>query len=139
MAGPVFSTSAGTRFAQPIGWPLFVVPDAGGRLNYPDLETSVRERIEVILRTAPGEQLMRARFGVGLEQMIHRPNTLQLRSAVEVRIGEHLAAYEPRIMVDRIVAIAGDDQRSLLITIAYRIRTTGIAGQISAQVPLGGA
>lgn len=131
--------SRGTSFTQPIGWPLFAVPDASGRLNYPDLETSVRQRIEAILRTAPGEQLMRARFGVGLEQMIHRPNTLQLRSEVETLIAEHLAAYEQRIMVDRIVAIPGDDQRSLLITIAYRIRITGVAGQISAQVPLGGA
>jgi uncharacterized protein len=138
MAGPVFSTAGGTRFTQPIGWPLFAVPDANGRLNYPDLETSVREKIEVILRTAPGEQLMRARFGVGLEQMIHRPNTLQLRNDVETRIADHLASYEPRIMVDRIVAVPGDDQRTLLITIAYRIRITGVAGQISAQLPLGG-
>src|SRR5690554_1415332 len=102
MSGPVLSSASGTRFAEPIGWPLMPVPDADGRLHYPDLATSVRQRIEAILRTSPGEQLMRSTFGVGLERLIHQPNTLALRSGLEERIAEHLAAFEPRILIDRI-------------------------------------
>lgn len=139
MAGPVLSSSSGTRFAEPIGWPLLPLPDADGRLRYPDLATSVRERIEAILRTAPGEQLMRPSFGVGLERLIHEPNTLALRSSLEERIAEHLAAFEPRILVDRISVAEGEDSASLLITVSYRLRATGVASRISAQVPLGGA
>lgn len=139
MAGPVLSSAAGVRFPQPIGWPLLTVPDADGRLHYPDLAASVRQRIEAILRTAPGEQLMRPAFGVGLERLLHEPNTLALRSGVEASIAEHLEAFEPRILLDRIVVTEGEDRVSLLITIAYRLRATGVAGQISAQVPLGGA
>lgn len=139
MAGPVLASTNGIRFAEPIGWPLMPVPDGDGRLSYPDLATSVRERIEAILRTAPGEQLMRATFGVGLERVIHQPNTLALRSGLEQRIGEHLAAFEPRILIDRIAVADADDGASLLITIAYRLRATGVAARISAQVPLGGA
>jgi phage baseplate assembly protein W len=138
MSGPVLSSSAGMRFAEPIGWPLMPVPDADGRLGYPDLATSVRERIEAVLRTAPGEQLMRPVFGVGLETLIHQPNTLALRSGVEERIGEQLRAFEPRILIDRIVVAEGADANSLLVTVAYRLRATGAAGSISAQVPLGG-
>lgn len=138
MSGPVLSSFAGVRFAEPIGWPLMPVPDADGRLGYPDLATSVRERIEAVLRTAPGEQLMRPAFGVGLETLIHQPNTLALRSGLEERIGEQLKAFEPRILIDRIVIAEGPDQNSLLVTVAYRLRATGVPGRISAQVPLGG-
>nr|WP_166180927.1 GPW/gp25 family protein [Altererythrobacter segetis] len=139
MAGPVLSSTSGTQFVEPIGWPLMPVPDDDGRLNFPDLATSVRERIEAILRTAPGEQLMRPSFGVGLELIVHQPNTLALRGGLEERIGDHLAAFEPRILVDRVTVAEGDDSASLLITIAYRLRATGVAGRVSAQVPLGGA
>ena len=139
MAGPVLSSTGGVQFGQPIGWPLMPVPDDGGRLNYPDLSTSVRERIEAILRTAPGEQLMRPGFGVGLERVVHEPNTLALRGNLEERIAEHLKAFEPRILIDRIAVAEGDDSASLLVTIAYRLRATGVVGQVAAQVPVGGA
>ncbi len=138
MSGPVLSSTAGVRFAEPIGWPLLPVPDADGRLGYPDLATSVRERIEAVLRTAPGEQLMRPTFGAGLETLIHQPNTLALRSGLEERIGDQLSAFEPRILIDRIVVAEGPDQNSLLVTVAYRLHATGLPGRISAQVPLGG-
>lgn len=138
MSGPVLSSSAGVRFAEPIGWPLMPVPDTDGRLGYPDLATSVRERIEAVLRTAPGEQLMRPTFGVGLEKLIHQPNTLALRSGLEERIGEQIRVFEPRILLDGIEVSEGPDQSSLLVTVAYRLRATGLVGRISAQVPLGG-
>jgi phage baseplate assembly protein W len=136
MSGPVLSSTAGVVFSQPIGWPLLSVPDEAGRLYYPDLAASVRQRIEAILRTAPGEQLMHPEFGAGVEQLIHEPNTNQLRNRTRARIEEHLSLYEPRILLDQVVVTASDDQRELLIAIAYRLRSTGLASQISARVPL---
>ena len=139
MAGPVLSSTRGVAIAEPIGWPLLPIPGEDGRLRYPDLATSVRERIEAIVRTAPGEQLMRPGFGVGLERLVHQPNTLALRSEIESRMAEHLAAFEPRILVDRIVVSEAEGGRSLLVSIAYRLRATGIAGRISARVAVGEA
>lgn len=47
------------RMPRPLlGWPLFPLPDEHGRLDWPDLEASVRQSIRVILSTRPGEQLM---------------------------------------------------------------------------------
>lgn len=139
MTGPVLSSTAGVTFAQPIGWPLLAVPDEAGRLRFPDLATSVRQRIEVILRTAPGEQLMHPEFGAGIEQLIHEPNMHALRTRTQARIEDHLAAYEPRIVLDQVVVTASEDQRELLIAIAYRIRSTGVATQLSARVPIADA
>lgn len=136
MAGPVLSSTTGVTFRQPIGWPLLPLPDDTGRLAYPDLATSIRQRIEIILRTAPGEQLMHPEFGAGLEQVVHAQNTVQLRSQTQARIEENLAIYEPRIILDQVLVSASDDQRELIVAIAYRIRATGVAAQISASVPL---
>lgn len=139
MSGPVLSSSTGPRFAEPIGWPLMPVPDSDGRMRFPDLDTSVRERLECILRTAPGEQLMRSNFGVGLERHIHDPNSIALRRSMEERISEHVAAFETRILVDRIAVTEGPDASTVLVLIAYRLRATGVAARVTALVPLGGA
>ena len=61
------------NFAEPIGWPLLPVPDANGQLHYPSLAQSVRELIQVLLSTRPGEQLMRPGFGAGLENLLTEP------------------------------------------------------------------
>ena len=61
--------------AEPLGWPLLPVPDANGQLHYPGLAQSVREQIQVLLSTRPGEQLMNPGFGAGLENLLSDPNT----------------------------------------------------------------
>lgn len=137
MSGPILSTARGTQFRPPICWPLLPVPDSDGRLAFPDLESSIRQRIEAVLRTSPGEQLMRPQFGAGLEQLIHKPNTAEVRAQTQETVAAAIRAYEPRILVDRIDVVPGKDSRVLAITVAYRIRATGVASQISASVSVG--
>jgi uncharacterized protein len=139
MSGPVLSSSKPLPISVPIGWPLFATPDADGRLRWPDLATSVKQRIEAILRTAPGEQLMRPEFGAGLETVLHRPNTTQLRAALQSDLSAHLSAYEPRMLLDQIAVESAGDGRELIISIAYRLRSNGASGQLSVRVPVGGA
>lgn len=139
MTGPVFTTQKPKLPSIPIGWPLLPVPDSLGRLNWPDPARSVREMIEIILRTIPGEQLMRPAFGAGLETLIHQPNSLTVRAQTQDVITAALKRYEDRILVDQVDVDSGDDPRELVVTIAYRLRLTGAAGQISARVPVGGA
>ena len=115
------------------------VPDEDGSIGWPDFTTSVRQMIEVILRTAPGEQLMRPAFGAGLEALINQPNTLTTRAEAQDRITAALRAYEPRILVDRLDVDPGADPRELIVTLAYRLSLTGDAQQIQAAVPVGAA
>jgi phage baseplate assembly protein W len=137
MPGPILTSSQGTVFRPPICWPLLPVPDEEGRIGFPDLETSIRQRIESVLRTSPGEQLMRPQFGAGLELLVHQPNTTEVRARAQEEVMQHIRAYEPRILLDRVDVAPGRDLRELTITVGYRIRSTGTASQVSARVPVG--
>lgn len=122
----------------PRGFPLLPVPDADGCLAWPDPAQSVREMIEVILRTAPGEQLMRPRFGAGLEALLHAPNTLTTRARAHDTIVAALKAWEPRILLDRVEVEPSADGREMFVTIAYRLAMTGSPAALQARIPVGG-
>lgn len=112
-------------FPEPIGWPLLPVPDADGQLGYPSLSQSVREQIQVILSTRPGEQLKRPGFGGGLENLLAEPNTVATRSRIHDLVEESLARWEPRIVVDAVaVDTVADDPNAVRVEIAYRLKRT---------------
>ncbi len=120
-----------------IGWPLLPVPDAEGRLDYPTLGDSVRQTIEVILRTRPGEQLMRPEFGAGVETLLHEPNTLATRARLRDLVSDSLARWERRISVDRLdVQEVPGRPTHVRVEIGYRIRRTGVSQQLGVVVEL---
>ena len=135
---PLLATPRPTLPSEPIGWPLLPVPADDGSLSFPSLADSVRQMIEVILRTAPGEQLMRPEFGGGLEQLLHEPNTLATRARMQEHIAGGLSRWEPRILVDRIDVDPAGDPREVQITIAYRLARTGQPATVAAVLALGG-
>lgn len=137
MSGPILTDAKPSPPAVARGWPLLPVPDADGQLLWPDPVASIRQMIEVILRTAPGEQLMRPAFGAGAAAMLHAPNDLATRAALHDSIRTALKLYEPRIVVDQVDVDPGADPREVLITIAYRLVLTGEPRSVQATVPLG--
>lgn len=123
---------------RPVGWPLLPVPDAGGELRYPSLEQSVREQVQVVLRTRPGEQLMRPQFGAGLEDFLHEPNSLATRRRIRDLIAESLERWEGRIVVDRIeVWEEPESAARVRVEIAYRLRRTGAAQKLALTMDIG--
>ncbi len=137
MSGPILTTSKPSVPQVACGWPLLLVPDEDGRLAWPDPLISVRQMIEVILRTAPGEQLMRPRFGAGTAAMLHSPNDLTARAQMHDVIVTALKLYEPRIVADRVDVDPGSDPREVLVTIAYRLVLTGESRTLQASIPVG--
>lgn len=110
---------------EPIGWPLLAVPDDNGELDYPTLADSVRQSIQIILSTRPGEQLMRPSFGGGLESLLSEPNTLTTRARIRDLIVESLQRWEPRVDVDAVaVDPIGGDPGGVRVDIHYRLRRT---------------
>lgn len=120
-----------------IGWPLFAVPDEHGRLDYPDLERSVRDSIRVILATRPGEQLMRPDFGGGLDRLLHEPNTLATRRRIRDLVADSLARWERRLVLDRVdVWEVANEPTQLRVEVAYRLVRTGAAASLAMTMQL---
>lgn len=111
-------------FRPPIGWPLLPTTVEGG-LQYPDLESSIRESIKIILLTRQGEQLMRPNFGAGLNLFLHEPNTLITRRRIRDAVQTSLIRWEPRIVLQRVDVWEVEQQPdSLRVEIVYQIKRT---------------
>ena len=125
--------------SQPrIGWPLLPLPDGEGRLRYPGLDDSVRQSIEIVLRTRPGEQLLRSEFGAGLAGLLHEPNTLATRRRIRDLVTDSLNLWEPRILLDRVeVWEVPDAPAEVRVEIAYRLRRTGAPRRTALTLELG--
>jgi len=126
---PVLNTT------EPLGWPLLPVPDANGQLHYPGLAQSVREQIQVLLSTRPGEQLMHPGFGAGLENLLTEPNTVATRSRIQELVGDALKRWEDRIVVDGIAVDPVSDAATgvadgVRVEIAYRLLRTGAPARV---------
>ena len=120
-----------------IGWPLFAVPDAEGRLDWPGLEAGVRQAIRVILSTRPGEQLMRPEFGAGLDRLLHAPNNLSTRRLIRDWTMSALSRWERRILLDRVDVLEVPGRPSeLRVEIAYRLARSGAADAVAVTVRL---
>jgi phage baseplate assembly protein W len=131
------ANAPGTQYKDPTSWPLLPVP-VNGSLVYPSLDRSVRDSIRILLLTRPGEQLMRPRFGAGLDNFRDKSNTLTNRRRIQTAIVNTLSAYEPRITVDRVdVDPIPNAPTEIHVQIHYRLLRTGQAQQIGATLQAG--
>jgi phage baseplate assembly protein W len=123
---------------SPTGWPLLPYPDQNGQIDYPTPEESVRQQIRVILSTSPGEQLLRPGFGAGLDVFLQEPSTVETWRAIQDRVKDALARWEPRILVDRVdVGAVENAPAAVRVQIHYRLRLTGAASRVGLTLELG--
>lgn len=127
---------AGALLGRGLAFPPRVGPD--GRLAWSEGETSVREGIEIVLKTDRGERLRLPEFGAGLRRFLFEPNTTMTRSRLRERIGKALLAWEPRIRVES-VEVEPDprDAEAASVTIAYRLVATDALERVGLTVRLG--
>jgi hypothetical protein len=124
-------------YQDPIGWPFLPLPKAGV-LSFPTLEQSVRDSIRVILMTRPGEQLMRPRYGAGLQSFLDEDNTITLRAQIQTTIIQSLQNYENRIVVDAVdVDPVPGSPAEVQVQIHYRLLRTNAQQQIGVTMQVG--
>lgn len=119
-----------TDFAFPYG------VDGRGRTAVSGGERHVRDLVEQVLLTSPGERVMRPDFGGGLSRLVFEPGgpeaaaTTQylVQSALERCLGD-VAAFE------RVEVVAEDS--ALRVTVAYRVLRTRAAEVATIRVPGG--
>jgi phage baseplate assembly protein W len=126
-------------FRPLLGWPLLPLPDDRGAIGWPGLEQSVRDSIRIILSTRPGEQLMRAEFGAGLDLLLHEPNTLETRRQIRDLVQNALERWERRILLDGVEVWEVPDRPSdVRVEIAYRHARSGTPGTMNVTLQLEG-
>jgi len=120
-----------------VNWPLLPLPDGNGHLRFPDLAESVRQSIKIILRTRPGERIMRPAFGGGLQSMLHEQNTLTTRRRIQDLVTESLQRWEKRILLDRVdVWEVEGHPTAVRVEIAYRLRRANTPQQMGITMEL---
>lgn len=107
------------------GWSFPVVLDPHHGIAEASDEDKIRQSIETILRTAPGERVMRPEFGCGIHELVFDTLGGGLIGRVISVVSSALASWEPRIDVLDVTAQHDtDDPTRLLIEIEYRVRST---------------
>lgn len=107
------------------GWafPPKIGPQGGLALTTDRNE--VQQAIEIILRTAPGQRVMRPTFGCRLHELIFAPNNTHTAALARRYVEEALGMWEPRINVIGVETRPDPDNAAcLLIEIEYEIKAT---------------
>ncbi len=121
---------------QLLSWPLDGI--SNGRFTHARDDVSIQEVILNILLTRPGERLMRPTFGAGLLEFVHEPNNATTRHLIADLARKSIEQWEPRVVVDRVEALADDDDPSVArLSIAYRLRHDPRQRQLTLSLNLG--
>jgi phage baseplate assembly protein W len=107
------------------GWAFPVRVEPGGEIAEVAYEADIQQAIRIILGTNPGERVMRADFGAGLNAFVFEPVNPTTMSQLQSQVEGALVDWEPRIDVLNVtVARDPSDLGRLLIDISYRVRAT---------------
>ncbi|MBW4686842.1 MAG: GPW/gp25 family protein [Komarekiella atlantica HA4396-MV6] len=104
-----------------IGYPFQI--DGRGRVADATPEQHIRQMIEQVLFTLPGERVNRPDFGSGVQQLIFAPNSEELAAATEFLVKGSLEQWLGEVIEVEAVAVQNEDA-SLQITVQYRVRRT---------------
>ena len=104
-----------------IDFPLRI--DGRGRTAETDSEAHIRDLIEQVLFTAPGERVNRPDFGTGLMQLVFAPTSDELATATQFLVQGALQQWLGElIQVENVDVRATEAQ--IEVTVAYRVRHT---------------
>ncbi|MYM90999.1 hypothetical protein GTP81_08720 [Rugamonas sp. FT107W] len=84
----------------------------------------VRDMMEMLLFTNPGERVMRPEFGSGLLQSIFAPNSAELAATLQLTVQAALTQWLGDLIELRGVEVLSDDA-TLRVTVRYMLRPTG--------------
>ena len=95
--------------------------DGRGRTADADDEEHIRQMIEQLLFTSPGERVNRPDFGTGLMQLIFAPNSPELAAATEFTVQGALQQWLGEVVKVEAVDVSSEEAM-LRISVQYVIR-----------------
>jgi phage baseplate assembly protein W len=98
--------------------------DSRGRTATTDRDDHVRDMIEQLIFTNPGERVNRPDFGSGLLQLVFAPNSPELATTVQFTLRAALQQWLGDVIVVRDLNVSAVDSR-LNVDLAYQLRDGG--------------
>jgi uncharacterized protein len=95
--------------------------DKNGRSSVTNEEQHIKNLIEQILFTSPGERVNRPNFGTGLNQIIFEPNSDILAITIDTMIHSALNLWLDHLIIVESVNVENKDS-VLEVTVKYMIR-----------------
>jgi len=97
--------------------------DGRGRTATTDDDGHIRDLIEQVLFTAPGERVNRPDFGSGVMQLIFAPNSSELAATTQFLVQGALQQWLGSLIEVESVEATREDA-TLRVTVQYRVRRT---------------
>jgi phage baseplate assembly protein W len=97
---------------------------ADGRTAATGPEDHLRDMIEQLLFTNPGERVNCPQFGSGLRQLVFAPNSPELAATLKFTVQAGLQQFLGDVVEIRSLEVTADDA-TLTVDLAYAIRRTG--------------
>ncbi|OCQ52494.1 Gene 25-like lysozyme [Photorhabdus australis subsp. thailandensis] len=97
----------------------------------------VRQSLQILFSTEPGERLMRENYGCGLNDFMFENIRNELIAEIESHIHDNVLRYEPRAdMTDIQVRQSPGSGNTLQVQVMYRLRGSDINQQIQGTLAL---
>jgi phage baseplate assembly protein W len=100
--------------------------DARGRTATATDPDHLRQMLELLLFTSPGERVNRPDFGGGLRPLVFDPNSAELAAALRFNLQASVQRWMGDLLDVQDLAVANDDA-TLRVDVAYVVRRTGEA------------
>jgi uncharacterized protein len=97
--------------------------DNRGRTSLTDDDDHIRDMIEQVLFTSPGERVNRPTFGSGLMQLVFKPNSDELAATTQYLVQGALQQWLGDLIEVNAVSVESNDS-TLSVTVQYIIRRT---------------
>ena len=98
--------------------------DGTGRSAQTSAADHVRDLIEQVLFTAPGERAMRPTFGSGLMALVFEPNSVQLAATTQFLAQASLQQHLSHLIAVQAVTVEPIDA-ALVVSVAYTLLEDG--------------
>ncbi|OQA42902.1 MAG: Gene 25-like lysozyme [Chloroflexi bacterium ADurb.Bin325] len=97
--------------------------DSSGRTAATDGDEHIRDLIEQVLFTIPGERVNRPTFGANLMQLVFAPNSPELAATTQFLVQGALQEWLGELIQVEAVQVTSEDA-TLAVVVQYRIRRT---------------
>ncbi|MFC7310407.1 GPW/gp25 family protein [Streptomyces monticola] len=114
--------STRSRLRSDLAFPFRI--DRRGRSAHADRDEHIRDLIEQVLFTSPGERVMRPDFGCGLLDLVFAPSSPELTSTLELSVQASLQRWLGDLIEVEALDV-NSEENVVRVQLRYAVRATG--------------